>query len=353
MHIGDFFAGDAFSVQTLTRGVNMMPPQFGRVNALNLFKPEFLDTTVVGLDIKNNIINLIPSSQRGTAAPKSKTGKRAMKFIEIPRIALDDVLLPDDIQNKRAFDSMQLETVENATLEKLVNLMMKHDQTDEFLKCGALAGVIFDADGTELLNLFELFNVTEEDIEFDFTDDDEDIGGKVEQIVGFITDNISGDVLTGVRALCSPEFWTGLTSHPKVQAAYQNYLVTQAALEGLAGAQGNITRDNMTAGFVFKGVTFEQYRGTSTFLNEDGLLQTRPFIEPGAARFFPMGTQQTFAQAHAPADWMETVNTVALPRYAKVVPDPKGTHADLMTQSNKIPYCKRPKLLVKGSGVYE
>jgi len=352
MHIADLFSGDAFSVQTLTQAVNMMPTQYGRLNQMGLFKPKSLDTTIAAIEIKNNVINLIPSSPRGTAAPKNKTGKRSMKFIEIPRIALDDVLFPSDVQNKRAFGTADLQTVEDVTIERLAELARKHDMTDEYLKCGALQGIVFDADGSELLNLFELFNVTEEDIEFDFTDEDEDVAGKVEQIVSLITENISGDMMTGVRALCSPEFWDGLTKHPKVTAAYQHYQVTSQAIAGLAGLNGNILRDNMTAGFVFKGVVFEKYQGKGTFLNDTGASATRHFIAPGTARFFPEGTVETFHQVHAPADWMEAVNTLAEPRYAKVIADPKGTHADLMTESSKIPYCARPKVLVKGTGVY-
>jgi len=62
-----------------------------------------------------------------------------------------------------------------------------------------------------------------------------------------------------------------------------------------------------------------------------------------------MGTQDTFRSYFAPADWMETVNTVGLSKYAKVLPDRGGRWVELLSESNPLPLCLRPKVLVKGA----
>jgi hypothetical protein len=73
----------------------------------------------------------------------------------------------------------------------------------------------------------------------------------------------------------------------------------------------------------------------------------RRFIEPGEGQAFPEGTLDTFATYFAPADFNETVNTLGQPLYAKQEPRDFGRGTDLHTQSNPLPMCHRPSLLVK------
>jgi hypothetical protein len=45
---------------------------------------------------------------------------------------------------------------------------------------------------------------------------------------------------------------------------------------------------------------------------------------------------------------METVNTVGLAKYAKVVPEAGGRWVEVLSQSCLLPLCTRPAVLVKG-----
>ena len=49
----------------------------------------------------------------------------------------------------------------------------------------------------------------------------------------------------------------------------------------------------------------------------------------------------------APADFNETVNTLGQPLYAKQEPRKFERGTDLHTQSNPLPMCHRPGVLVK------
>jgi hypothetical protein len=55
-----------------------------------------------------------------------------------------------------------------------------------------------------------------------------------------------------------------------------------------------------------------------------------------------------FRTAYAPADYVETVNTLGRQMYAKQyeMANGKGIHID--TQMNALNYCTRPKALIKG-----
>ena len=62
---------------------------------------------------------------------------------------------------------------------------------------------------------------------------------------------------------------------------------------------------------------------------------------------FRIRTAGIFKQYHAPADWMETVNTIGLEYYARMDEKPKGRGFDLEVQSNPLTLCTYPEALVE------
>jgi hypothetical protein len=126
-----------------------------------------------------------------------------------------------------------------------------------------------------------------------------------------------------------------LTTHKEVKTAYQNW------------QQGAVLINDMRSGFSYSGITFEEYRGQASFVQADGTLGTRRFIAAGEAHAFPVGTVDTFATYFAPADFNETVNTLGQPLYAKQEPRKFDRGTDLHTQSNPLPMCHRPGVLIK------
>ena len=73
----------------------------------------------------------------------------------------------------------------------------------------------------------------------------------------------------------------------------------------------------------------------------------RRFIAPGEAHAFPLGTVDTFSTYFAPADFNETVNTLGQELFAKQEPRKFERGTDVHTQSNPLPMCHRPGVLVK------
>ncbi len=74
---------------------------------------------------------------------------------------------------------------------------------------------------------------------------------------------------------------------------------------------------------------------------------TRYFIPQNEAIAFPLGTQQTFRTYFAPADFNETANTIGLPVYAKQEERKFQRGWDIHTQSNPLPLCARPEVLIR------
>lgn len=345
----DIFSGDAFSVRTLTDAINMVPNQYGRIGKLGLFEEKGVNTDIVMIEINDGVLNLIPSTKRGDPAPKNKSGKRKVKPFTIPRLALDDKILPSDIQNVRAFGSQDLQTPASVVNDKLIDLSRKHDQTQEFLKCGAIAGIVKDANGDTIVDLFTEFDVTEKSVAFALGTDATKVQSKVREVVGHIEDNLKGDTMSHVVGMCDATFFDKLVKHPAVVEAYQYAQSMQNTVLGMGAPTANPLRDDVRAGFFWQGVFWQEYRGTSTFFNDDGTTTAKPFIESTTCRFFPVGTTQTFKQYNAPADWMETANTMGMQKYAKVVPEIGGRYVEVLSQSCPLPLCLRPAVLVKGT----
>ena len=330
----DIFNDDAFSTHELTNAINMVPNMYGRVGELGLFNIKSVTTTAAAVEINNGVLNLLPPTLRGGPASQNKSGKRQLKYFNIPQFALEDQIQASDIQNVRAFGTEgELQMVQDVVNDRLAEMSSKHDITLEWLRVGALRGIVLDDEANTILDLFTEFGVSQKVVDFVLGTAGTDVAGKCREVSRHIELNLKGDVMTGVHALCSPEWFDKLVVHPNVKDAY---IYQQGQ---------NILRDDLRKKFVFQGITFEEYLGTATDKNGN----ERKFIPAGDVRFFPVGTRSSFDQYNAPADFMETVNTRGLPKYAKQSVDQKFQRfVDLHTQMNPLPICLRPALLVRG-----
>ena len=326
------FANPAFSMANLTAAINHVPNRYGRLEALNLFPAKPTRFRQILIEERNGVLNLLPTLPVGSPGTVGVRGKRKMRSFVVPHIPHDDVVAPEEVQGIRAFGSeTELETVAGVLAQHLETMRNKHAITLEHLRMGALKGVILDADGSVLYDLFDEFDIKSKSTSFALATDGTNVRQKCIDVLAHIEDNLRGEFITSVRCLCSPEFFEKLTGHTKVEKAYENF------------QQGVMLRDDVRAGFTFGGITFEEYRGQAT----DGNGASRRFIAAGEAHAFPVGTVDTFATYFSPADFNETVNTLGQPLYAKQEPRKFERGTDLHTQSNPLPMCHRPGVLVK------
>lgn len=326
------FESDVFNMSSLTASINLLPNKYGKLESMNLFPQKPVRTRHISVEEQNGVLNLLPTQLPGGSATFEGRTKRKLRSFTIPHIPHDDVILPEEIQGIRAFGSeSELESMANVVADHLQSMRNKHAITLEYLRMGALKGVILDADGSALYNLYDEFEITPKTINFALGTASTDVKKKCLEVVRHIEDNLRGEFMTGVHCLVSPEFFDALTSHSKVKEAYDRW------------QEGAALRDDMRSGFTFGGITFEEYRGQAT--SPDGTV--RKFIAEGEGHCFPIGTAESFVPYFAPADFNETVNTLGLPIYAKQCPRKFDRGTEIHTQSNPLPMCLRPGVLVK------
>lgn len=110
------------------------------------------------------------------------------------------------------------------------------------------------------------------------------IEDKCIDLLRYVEDGLLGEYMTGVHVLCSPEFFTKLTGHPKVEKAYENW--------------------------------------------QQGVMLIN---DVGEARAVSLGTIDNFSTYFAPANFNETVNTLNQTPYAKQEPRKFERGTDLYT----------------------
>lgn len=330
------FENDAFNVVELSAAIDRIPNMYGRLNQLNLMPSKGVRTTTIIVEERNGVLTLLPTKPRGAPGTVGNRSKRKVRTFQIPHIPHDDAVTPEEAQNIRQFGTENaLESLAGVLAEKLQTMRNRHSITLEWLRVGAMKGLILDADGSTLFNLFTEFGITEKTVAFDLSTATSNVRKHTMDVKRHIEDNLLGDVMTGVRGFCGEEFFDAFTSHPNVEKAYANW---EAAADRLG--------EDVRGGFSFGGIVFEEYRGRGVD-PDDGTV--RPFLAKDEVRFAPMGTTQTFQTFFGPADFNETVNTPGQQVYARQEPRKFGRGTDIHTQSNPLPICFRPGVLPKGT----
>lgn len=333
--INPFIDNDAFSMVSLTKAINILPNNYGRLREMNLFPGHGVTTRTIMVEEQNGVLNLLKTMPVGSPGQESKHGKRKVRSFVIPHIPHDDVILPEAYQGIRAFGSeTEMQTLATMVNNRLQAMRNKHAITLEHLRMGALKGIILDADGSTLYNLYTEFGITAKVIDFALDVDTTDVAAKCRELLRHIDDNLMGEVADGVRCLVSEQFFDAFIGHPNVEKFWLGH---QEALQ-LTGSKSDPRK-----GFAFGGIIFEEYRGKAT----DASGNVRKFIADGEGHAFPTGTMESFQTIHAPADFNETVNTIGLELYSKMEPRKFGRGMDLHSQSNPLPICNRPRVLVK------
>jgi hypothetical protein len=257
-----------------------------------------------------------------------------MRVFSVPHIAQEDSIYADQVQNVREFGSWdQLRGVQRVVNERFAQMTNDLDVTLEWHMLGAIKGQVLDADATTVLyDMFTEFGVTQmAPIYLDLGNLSPTPGAlrrKFDEIAREFEDDMGLGTYDHIHVLVGKNFWDALMQNPEVREVY---LVQQQGewLRQATARKGT---------FTYAGFVFEEYRGK---------IGSLAFIGDDEARMFPVGVQGLFRTFYAPADFMETVNTLGLPRYARTAPDPTGfnRYQMLHLQANPLFLCTRPRML--------
>lgn len=335
----DVFKGNAFNVVSLTNAINIAPHDPARIGQMGLFREQGVTTWSVLLEYRKGVLQLIQTAPRGSPAKLSKRRPRDARNFMVPHLPLNDAVLASEVAGIRAFASQsEMETVLSVVNEKLAVMRQAHEVTKEWHRMGALKGVVYDADNsTVIYNFYDEYKIDQQDdFDFDLGTDATSQKSNCLKLVRKIEDALGAAVNWHTHAFCGKDWFDAFVEHPTVKTAYEHW-------GGLAN-MGGFLRETQRKGFPFADIVFEEYRGKLT--TDEGV--TTKFIADDEARFFPVGVQDLFMTYNGPADFIETINTVGLPFYAKQQIMDFDRGVNLHTQSNPLCLCTRPRVLIRG-----
>ncbi|WP_281645557.1 major capsid protein [Parendozoicomonas sp. Alg238-R29] len=327
----DVFNNDAFSVQSLAAAIAEQPYVPGRISETGLFQSQGITTTAVSIEKKGMKLSLVAAQPRGgEGQPLERESRQMIPFITT-HLPQRDYVMADEIQNVRSFGSEdELEGVQAVVNNKLSTMRTNLDATIEYQRMGAIQGKILDADGkTVLLDINKQFGTAQKTMAVDLTGD---LQVQCLAIKRAVRKALGGVMVRGWRAYCGAAYFDGLLQNESFKRAYERY------------QDGAMLRNDPRSGFEFAGIIWEEYYG-----EVDG----NQFVKDDEAWVVPEGVQDMFITRFAPANYMETVNTMGLPYYGKVKLLDFDKGAAIEAQSNPLNLCTRPggviKLTIKAS----
>ncbi len=326
----DIFNSDAFGTVSLTNAINVAPEGQRTSNYIDtLFESEGVSNTTVFIEREHDGLILVPDAARGAPGHVIGGSQRDVIPFKARHLPARATILADEVQGVRAFGSeTELETVMGLVGKRLLKMRSSLEQTIRHQRYGAISGKIFDADGqTVLVDLFAQFGMQQQSHAMALGADATKVLNKIIEAKRKAEDAIADSgIISGYVALCGSGFMDALTAHKSTTEAWDRF------------NDGQFMRSDMRQGFVFGGVEF---------IEDNSQLGGVRFIGTDEAYLIPRGVAELLVTKFAPANYVDTVNTLGLPFYASQEPLPHNKGIDLEAQSNPISLCTRPRAIIK------
>ena len=334
-----------FEVIDYTQELMNIPNQWGLFQKLGIFGAgEGITTPTLAIEEINKSYGLIKDRVRGDRSAQNQDYTRKMHTFAVPHFPLDDAIFPRDIQGKIAYGGQAgntVETLDAVRFRKMERIRISHSATLETARALLInTGDLYAPNGTVVDNFYTAFGISRKSVDFALGNGTTNVLAKCEEDIAHIQDNLlTGDIVDRIVGVVSPGFFNSLINHAKVVNAYQYYASESEPLRKRLGAQG-AGLDARFRSFEFGGILFIEYRGQ---LADSGAL-----ITANEARFFPLGTMDTFGTYFAPAERFDLVNTVGQEAYMFETRDVKGTKIEIETESNFLNIVRRPAVVCRG-----
>lgn len=319
--------------EEVVRRVDYKPQLLG---SMNLFTPIYSRSRYIAIAKKDSALSLIPTSEIG-APPEELIPEGAdVRPFKTKRLAKGSTIYAEEIQGVAAlpFDE-QVRDIQAEVADRTGQITDDLELTFEHMRLGAIKGIVYDADGTTVLNnWFTEWGISQPaEIDFALGTAGTDVRGKCQAVVRAMKKAAKGvwTVGTKVHALVGDAFYDALISHPNVEKFYM----------GWAAAADLRTAGEAYGAFEFGGIVWHNYQGT-----DDG---TTVAIGTDKAQFFPVGARGAFQVGFGPAEFFPYVNQRGQERYGMILPDQSGRNAYRRVEIYSYPLfiCTRPEMLLR------
>lgn len=344
----DILRNDTFSYVNLQRVAGQttyVPQTLGR---MGLFTPQPIIGSIVHLYEEDNVIRLVPTSERGTPDIRQLRDVGRLRALKTTRLAQVDSVNAEELlgmANTSLPETIRVRNAINVLTRRTTKMKSNLEMTKELHRFGAIQGKVLDADGTTVIaDFFDTFGLSQPAlIDIDFPNIPE------EQLLQFFQDTFLRPSLIALQdggratpgmyyaAMVGDGFWAKLMTHPGFRKIYELQMQAQA----VARATNPLVVPNMWMEVDFAGIRWINYQGTRN--NAIAI----PFNE---ARFFPVGASDVFNVYWGSGETLNDVLIEGKPEYLYIQPDTRDqmpAFMDAYLRSYPLYACIFPKALMR------
>lgn len=334
----------------LTQEVNRIPNTFGLLNALNLFPNEPKASKYVRIEFKDGVVYVLGAEPRGSSGDLGEDDTGNGIILEIPHFPHIDFIGPDDADNMLVIVNGQVEpeSMNRQLAQKLAKIRTKHSITREYIRLGALRGLIKDGKGRTLYDIYDVFSITKKTVDFVLGTAGTDIIAKCEEVRDHIQNNLKSETSTGIEAIVDPTWFGKFIQHEKVEKYWLNAQNTAVhsivSRQQLGGNWGRV--------FEFQNILWREYKGSLPVKNSSGAITSEANMAANKGNAYPTGTMSMFRTFDGPAFHMSQVNSAPMgaePIFITTEELKHGAGVEMKSQSNVLAVCKQPECVVEVS----
>lgn len=333
---------DLFKTTDFTAAINEEENQFGFINSQGLFDSYSTSQSAIVFDKNTHNITLMPQVNRGSHT--ASTGKeRTSETFSLPLTYFKhvDSLGAEDIYRWRQPGSTDVETLTRASEEKIRDMRLLADQQTEYLKLQALKGVFKTPDGTTVADMFDLFDVTQQEVDFDLVSGATDINAKIMELKRKVKAGLKTGTMNGVDVYLPEDAYDALVNHSQLKAFY---LVGDGASARYRDNTASYEQWGVMDMFEHKGVRFIQYNPTFT-IDQDGT--TEDFLASGSGIALPRGARGLFRKYAGPSNKVSEVGLPGRDMFLRTYVDPRDEWVQFELEMSNLMFCTQPNSIVK------
>ena len=317
----------------LTPQLNLITPTWSLLGDMGLYRESGITQDNLTVEVVNDTIQLVGDVRRGTRHTVNSDDTRKIIALQVPHFVLDDAIFASELAGRRAYGSDAVSTEVEVKMRKLESMMRKWDATHEAARVWTITqGAAYAPNGTVAIDFYSEFGVTKKSVDFVLGTGTTDLTAKNEEVIAHIQDNVNdGGVVSNIKVIASPEWFSKYISHATVKEAYKYYSSTQEPLRTRLG-QGRYRT------FIHAGLEIIEYRGS---------FNGTKLVPAGKAYAFPEGVDDMFEFYSAPAQTFDLVNTIGEKAYMWEQRSQRNDQVILESESNFLALCRRPQAVVE------
>lgn len=331
-----------FKNSDFVEAITTTPLQYGYINSQNYFNTKSTNQTAIIFDKDYSTTTLLPQVNRGAKAATQGKERTADTFaLKLAYFKHADRLTGEDIQSWRQVGSTDSETLARATAEKLTDMRLTWDQTQEYMRLQALKGVFKTPDGVTVANMFTEFDITQTSIDFVLGTSTTNIDAKIALLKRTVAKNVlNGGAIGGVEVLVDPEFFDKLINHANIKNAYQYYL--NSGKQALRDDMSQYMKWGIMDTFEHRGVRFISY--DATFNLPSGSTEVAFAASTGTS--YALGVRDLFRGYNGPSNKLSGANQPGQEVFMTTYLDDKDEYVEFELEAAPLYFCCKPASLV-------